>query len=168
MNKNYLIGIIVLVLLSGIQNVSAVADPLEVYTKTINTNPEGYYQSIEAIVDNGDNTYTTIGNTNRTGTPSVILTKLDSSGNELANRTYNVNLENFTLKLIKTTDGGYMFSGTGGMSSVVVKIKSNLDFDWQYNYHSGTLFTFFTNAIQTSDGGYAMVDAIGTTVHLSS
>jgi hypothetical protein len=79
------------------------------------------------------------------------------------NKTYGGTAQDQTMGVIKTADGGYLFQGftrsfgAGQSDFLVVKTDSLGNIQWSKTYGTAALREEANWAIQTSDGGYAIV-----------
>jgi hypothetical protein len=145
---------------------------------------QGYLNAVQQIADGG---YVATGESSTpiAGLPrkSVLVVKLDSSGNVLWQRGYN-NFDSSgaptaaeqALSIIQSSEGGYLVAGSwgntgtpGNAGALLLKLDANGNSQWQKAY-SGGLYCFFNgynetcttlsgvaySARQTSDGGYVL------------
>jgi len=92
----------------------------------------------------------------------ALLIKVDSSGNELWNRTYGGSEDDAFLCVIQTSNGDYAFAGytkpigSEETDSWFAKVDSSGNMLWNRTY-GGIWSDSSSSIIQTTDGGYALV-----------
>jgi hypothetical protein len=95
--------------------------------------------------------------------PNAFVTKIDSNGDKAWSKTYGGDGAETFYSLYPTSDGGFIgagvadtgaFIGTDGERGFVVKCNSDGEPQWSKRVNSATLLQ---DAIQTSDGGYALL-----------
>jgi len=122
-------------------------DSAESYgTSSYQTSDGGYV--ILGILDSGNNY-------------DMALFKLDSSGNQDWNYTYDSGSSDYSTAVISTSDGGYgilgkISNGVNYDDIILLKVDSSGNFDWNYTYDGGS-YDFSTFLISTSDGGYGIL-----------
>ncbi len=115
------------------------------------------------VVQANDGGYVVAGTTTSFGAGGLdaCLVKVDSSGSYLWHATYGTADEDTALGLAKTSDGGYILTGTtinsqnGTLDIYLVKTDANGAEDWSRNIdYDGE--EEGVGVVQTSDGGYAV------------
>lgn len=87
-----------------------------------------------------------------------LLIKMDSSGNLLWKKTYQIGgKETFLPYLIQTEDGGYALAGTWENKFALVRVDSEGKMKWNKTYEHSAVFNYLRAFIRTNDGGYALV-----------
>ena len=127
-----------------------------------------HYDIARSIVQTNDGGYALAGFTESygAGESDFWLVKVDSSGNEMWNRTYGGTEDDDAYCVIQTSDGGYALSGytksygSDEWSYWLVKVDSLGNMQWNKTY-AGLEHGSFWNAqtssvVQTDDGGYAL------------
>ena len=131
----------------------------------------GGFRSLVATSDNG---YALAGTTNPYGFDAgeIWLVKTDSLGNIEWNKTYGESGYIEGRSLVATSDGGYAFAaftdslGAGGLDIWLVKTDTDGNMEWNKTY-GGIENDAAFSLVETSDGGYAMAGAHGST-HLAN
>jgi hypothetical protein len=130
------------------------------YINTMGIFINDYRHSIQETTDGG---YVMVS----FGSPNNAYTiKIDSSGNILWQKAYDVGPLAGAFSINTTTDGGYITAGViqgfgaGSWDFYVTKLDSNGDASWQKAY-GGSSSDYATSIQQTNDGGYIL--AGGTT-----
>jgi len=129
-------------------------DSAESYgTSSYQTSDGGYV--ILGILDSGNNY-------------DMALFKLDSSGNQDWNYTYDSGSSDYSTAVISTSDGGYVILGIldsgNNYDMALFKLDSSGNQDWNYTYDSGSS-DYSTAVISTSDGGYGILGKISNGVN---
>ena len=125
--------------------------------ETIDGDLTYYLGTTAGIAQTSDGGYVIAGNevwfnstfTNAYSNPvgsETILFKLDSSGNQLWNRTYS---DGGVESMVQTRDGGYAIAGNG----FFMKTTSSGALQFSKTYTNDT----FISVVQTNDGGYALL-----------
>lgn len=120
---------------------------------------EGY-----SVIQTNDTGYAMAGSTDSQGAgeTDAWLVKTDSSGIMQWNQTYGARAEDVAYSVIQTSDGGYALAGysdsygAGNFDFWLVKTDSFGSVVWNQTY-GGIGDDGASDAIQTSDGGYALV-----------
>jgi hypothetical protein len=121
------------------------------------------YDQLNTIIQESDGSYVLAGSTSSssTGTSSLWLLKLDSSGNLQWNQTYAGLNSEILSNMVKTLDGGYALvgwspvSGSSNVDFLLVKTDSSGAKQWSKTY-SGLNVSQALSGIQTADQGYAL------------
>lgn len=115
-----------------------------------------------------DGGYVIVGSTKNTGAGSedIFLLKTDSAGNILWSKAYGGPDNDMGVSVQLTSDGGYMIAGTtdnfGGVpfKTILIKTNSSGSVQWSETIDGGYGNDYALNAIQTSDGNYAVFSKI--------
>ncbi len=115
------------------------------------------------LVQTSDGGYAIVVITNSFGAGGydTWLIKTDASGNMQWNQTYGGAQDDWGYYLIQSSDGGYAMEGYtrsfGGYKVYLVKADADGNMQWNKTYAISTLPNIGHYAIQTADGGYAIV-----------
>jgi len=120
-----------------------------------------------SMVQTNDGGYALTGTTNSFGTTmyDFWLVKTDANGNMQWNETYGGIGNNVPCSVVQTSDGGYAIAGTTGFVGWsgdfwLVKTDANGNMQWNETYgNGGKGVNMAFSAVQTGDGGYAIVGA---------
>jgi hypothetical protein len=105
------------------------------------------------------------------GNRDILVIKVDSLGNYLWSKCYGGTGDDAGAKLLNTSDGGFLITGTtnsndldvsgnhGGTDNWIAKTNSIGDIQWQKAY-GGTKYDSLTNIFQSSDGNYVFSSSI--------
>jgi len=121
-----------------------------------------YANHAYSIVKTSDDGYALAGSsTLNSGAVDFWLVKIDASGNQLWNKTYDSTVDDYAYSLVQTSDSGYALAGrTGAYGEVdgnfwLVKTDSSGNQLWNKTF-GGSGDDVAYSIIQTSDGGYAL------------
>jgi hypothetical protein len=106
-----------------------------------------------SVVQSEDGGFTVAG---VNGSKNVLI-KIDSAGNLLWAKNYELGNETSFPYLIKTQDRGYALGGTLNNNYVMIKFDSEGNMQWNRTYLYDAGLNSFRSLIQTGDGGYAFV-----------
>lgn len=135
----------------------------EEWSKTFGGDENDYARSIRQTTDGG---YIIAGGTESYGAggKDEWILKLNSSGNEVWNKTFGGTQDDFAGSAIQAADGGYVFVGAirdGGSHIHVVKLDTNGDTLWE-KIIRGPLHDEGHSIQQTTDGGYIIAGSTDT------
>ena len=122
-----------------------------------------------SAVQTADGGYAIAGYTTSFGAggDDVWLVKTDSAGDALWNHTYGGKGNDVAFSVVQTTDGGYALAGdttsfgAGSWDFWLVKTDSTGNMVWNKTYDR-TSQDWVWSVVQTSDGGYALAGASGS------
>lgn len=119
------------------------------------------------IIQTADGNYAAIG-TCQNSTGNYWLLKLDGDGNVIWNQSLSSYFSAFPKSIVQTSDGGYVVTGTCGYvvgasinGLLLVKTDDAGNIKWQKTYGNNLGVSEANCAIQTLDGGYAIVGDYG-------
>ncbi len=124
------------------------------------------YNFMTSVVQNPDKSYIMAGYGINIGQYELDVVKTDSTGTVLwAKRYYSpiiVATDFYQLgKLIRTSDGGYILSGTRKTDAFIMKLDASGNVSWSKTYYVSGAYNHYLNSIkQTSDGGYIAVGSM--------
>jgi len=127
--------------------------PREEWNKTYGGPRTEYAFNVEQTDDDG---YIICGNTNSygEGQEDIFIVKTDSYGNEIWNKTYGSQYQDYYGFIQQTNDGGYAITGSirtdRGIPVSLIKTDSEGDIIWDKKYFYGEGYCLR----QTSDNGY--------------
>lgn len=158
MNKinKILIGLIVILLLIG----TTTAIPILKSSKVIEVNNENYFSKFQPTKDNGFVFIGTIGTSDGRNYP--VIMKTDDNGSIIWNRKIDRKNDTIFEGIELTNDGGYILSGASSPRDLymydgyLLKVNNHGKKQWD-SYIGGNLTDVLTKAIQTTDGGYAVI-----------
>jgi hypothetical protein len=124
--------------------------------------------SVQQTTDSG---YVMLGSTSSFGVTiqDFYLVKTDANGDTMWTRTYGTAAKDQAVSVRQTSDGGYIMAGvtdpSGSDSGNVYIIKTDAagNFTWPRTYNGG-YYDAGTCVRQTSDGGYIVAGATGTSI----
>ncbi|MEA5427362.1 T9SS type A sorting domain-containing protein [Arcicella lustrica] len=100
---------------------------------------------------------------NNTGAIDFWLIKIDAIGNRIWDRIFGGIAEDYLVKVISTSDGGFLIGGSslstgtnGYLDYLVVKVDVNGNKQWT-KFYGGAGHETLSSIIKTSDGGYLLV-----------
>ncbi|MBL7885374.1 MAG: T9SS type A sorting domain-containing protein [Flavobacterium sp.] len=134
------------------------------------------YDNARSVAQTSDGGYIVVGNTSSNdgnvtqsfGNGDILIIKINSLGIVEWQKTYGGFNTEFINSIQQTNDDGFILSGFsksnngaystnhGNNDYLILKLNSNGDIDWQKNY-GGTGEDLALDAIQTNDGGYAVI-----------
>ncbi|MEA5141408.1 T9SS type A sorting domain-containing protein [Arcicella rigui] len=126
---------------------------------------EGMESDMSSIVTTSDGGFL-IGGTSSanigTGRDYRII-KIDANGKNIWNKTFGGTKDDYLVKIIRTSDGGFLIGGTsqsgvnGYNDYLIVKVDVNGNKQWaKFFGGSSTSTNILSNIVQTSDGGYLL------------
>ena len=139
----------------------------------IKTDPDGIYEwwktfggpgedQATSLINNREGGYILVGYTNSNKIKyDALLIKIDSSGNEIWNKSYGGSGVEKTWSLIQTVDGGFALAGytasygSGGYDYWLVKTDSNGTMEWNRTF-GGKDDDVARSLIQTDDSGFVL------------
>ncbi|MEP7233726.1 MAG: hypothetical protein ABI778_00390, partial [Ignavibacteriota bacterium] len=136
---------------------------IDVPSKIIATSDRGYI----VAGTSGSNDQDIVGHHGSIDVYDIWLTKLDSNGNLLWQKSLGGSDDDMANSLIQTSDRGYMVVGSskskdgdaagnpalGGQDLWIVRLNDNGNIMWQYTY-GGSNNDIANDVVQTHDGGY--------------
>lgn len=126
------------------------------------------YQSYEpGIIETNDNNYALLSNMDsmQAGIGTVIsISKLDTAGAIIWNKTHTISIYNRAYSLIQTSDGGFLvmggadgFNGTAQMMVLKLDAMGEELWRWLSPYGSPYFDNKTTDAVENTDGSYTVV-----------
>ena len=115
-----------------------------------------------SLIQTSDSGYAMVGYTNSygAGVADAFISKFTADGNLSWSRTWGGTDSDYGNKLIQTSDGGYMMSGSTSSyadgSAFIAKYTVDGNLSWSRTWGDVGKDSSFQSLIQTSDGGYAM------------
>lgn len=148
--------LIVLLVMVGVGSVVMGAGPPVEWEKTFGGSERDEGRSVQQTTDGG---YIALGYTYSFGlnTPNIWLIKTDSDGTEIWGKTFNGGENDWGHSVQQTNDGGYIITGSIGISgsSDIWLIKTDADGDEEWNKTFGGSGSQMAWSVeQTNDGGY--------------
>ena len=131
-----------------------------VWQKSYNVNVNYYTDNAQDIILTSDGGYVIAGYTFRgPGDSTVWISRLDSDGNILWEKSYALGKGEWGKSIIETNDGGFLVAGytglkkTGGIDIWLLKLNASGDIIWQKAY-GGDDDEEVYSIVATPDGGY--------------
>ncbi len=117
-----------------------------------------------AVVEDDDQSLVIVGETNLGGEfdgKDVFLFKLDRFGNELWRKFYGTDGDDIGLGINKTSDGGFIITGSSDNDLYILKTDSEGDAEWEVFGLDGLEDAVGHDVIETPEGDFIITGSVG-------